>query len=83
MSDLGIRLPMMLREIDANPTVNDGDPGTRAVVPAYIPPGDQMDLYTPASPYDGTGALVTTEITITHDMNRILATNRVTPFGSS
>jgi hypothetical protein len=83
MSDLGIRLPMMLREVDANPNISDGDPGTSPVVPAYIPAANGMDLYTPASPYDESGALVTTEVTITHDMNRILATNQVTPFGSS
>jgi len=81
MSDLGIRLPMMLREIDANPVIEPGDPGTEPLVPAYIPPDDEMDLYSPASPYDDNGNLVTTQITILWDMNRILAENRITPFG--
>ena len=80
MSDLGIRLPLMVREIDANPNINEGDPGTTVVVPSYIPPGDEMDLFTPASPYDADGNVVTTQVTIMHDMNKILAANRVTPF---
>ena len=80
MSDLGIRLPIMLREIDSNPNINDGDPGTSVVVPAYIPPGDEMDLYDPASPYDADGNVLTTQITIRVDMNKVLAANRVTPF---
>jgi hypothetical protein len=83
MSDLGIRLPIMLREIDGNPTITMGDPGTVALVPAHIPSGDGMDLYTPFTPYDGDdedATLVTTEITIDVDMNRVLADNRVSPF---
>jgi hypothetical protein len=80
MSDLGIRLPMMLREIDTNASISPGDPGTVVVVPGYIPPTDEMDRFTPASPYDGNGNLVATEVTIRHDLNRILAQNRVTPF---
>lgn len=89
MSDLGIRLPMMAREIDANPTLAMGDPGTAALVPAYIPEGDGMDLFTPQSPYDveevddeEVVTLVETQVTIGVDMNRVLADNRVTPFGS-
>jgi hypothetical protein len=82
MADLGIRLPIMLREIDANPTISAGDPGTTAVVPGYIPAADIMDLFTPASPYDEDENLVTTEVTISVDMNRVLAENRVSPFGS-
>jgi hypothetical protein len=42
-----------------------------------------MDLYTPFTPYDGDdedATLVTTEITIDVDMNRVLADNRVSPF---
>lgn len=80
MADLGIRLPMMLTEIDANPSIAPGDPGTEGVVPAYIPAGDDMDLFTPASPYDEDEVLVETQITILFDMNRILADNLVTPF---
>ena len=87
MADLGIRLPIMLREIDANPNIDVGDPGTTVVVPSYLPPQDEMDLFTPASPYDEDEnlvpedlVLVTTEVTINHDMNAILTANRVSPF---
>lgn len=82
MSDLGIRLPIMAREVDANPTITMGDPGTAAVVPAYVPAGDGMDLYTPVDVYDADENLVNTQVTINVDMNRVLADNRVTPFGS-
>lgn len=80
MADLGIRLPMMLREIDSNPSIAPGSAGTEVVVPAYIPADDEMDLFTPASPYDASGTLVTNEVTILFDMNRVLADNGVTPF---
>lgn len=83
MSDLGIRLPVMLREVDANPSVEPTDPAAQALVPSYIPAGDGMDLFTPASPYDEGGALVTTQVTINVDMNRVLTDNRVTPFPTS
>jgi hypothetical protein len=82
MSDLGIRLPIMQAEIDASPAISSGDPGTTVVVPAYIPSEDQMDLYNPVSLYDGDENLVETQVTINVDMNRVLADNRVTPFGS-
>lgn len=80
MSDLGIRLPMMLREIDQNPNINVGDPGTQVVVPGYIPPGSQMNLFDPSTPYDEDENLIETEVTILHDLNRILATNQVNAF---
>jgi tetratricopeptide (TPR) repeat protein len=84
MSDLGIRLPMMLREIDQNPNIDMGSPGTSVVVPSYIPPNDQMNRFDPASPYDGDDLdanLTTTEVTILFDLNRILADNQITAFG--
>ena len=80
MADLGIRLPIMLREIDANPSIDQGDPGTDPVVPAYIPAADVMDLFSPASPYDADGNPLTDEVTIDVDMNRVLTENRVSPF---
>lgn len=80
MSDLGIRLPMMQREIDQNPNITEGDPGTVVVVPTYIPPTNQMNLFTPSTPYDADDNLVETEVTILHDLNRILATNQVSAF---
>lgn len=70
MSDLGIRLPMMKREEETNPSIKDGDPGTTAVVPSYIPPNDDMDKFTTSG----------TVVTINVDMNRVLATNKVSPF---
>ncbi len=80
MADLGIRMPIMLDEIDANGTINTGDLGTNPVVPAYIPQDDEMDLYSPASPYDDGGNLIETQVTIQFDMNRVLTQNNVTPF---
>jgi hypothetical protein len=80
MSDLGIRLPMMLREIDANPSIDQGSPGTQVVVPSYIPDGRAMDAFTPVSPYDDDGNLLTTQVTMQVDMNRILARERVSAF---
>jgi len=82
MSDLGIRLPMMLREVDANPSIEQGDPGTTPVVPSWVPAENNMDLFTPASPYDGDGNLTTTEVTMMVDMNKALASNpSASPFG--
>ena len=80
MSDLGIRLPMMQREIDANPNINTSSLGAAPVVPDYIPAGEIMDYFDPASPYDPDGNLETTEITILVDMNRVLVANGVSPF---
>lgn len=80
MADLGIKLPMMQREIDQNPNINDGDLGTVSIVPSYIPPGEEMDLFSPASPYDADEVLTTTEVTINVDMNAVLTSNNVTPF---
>jgi len=79
MADLGIRLPMMRREIEQNPNINFGDPGTDPVVPGYIPPFGGYDLFSPASPYEE-GVLITTQVTIDFDMNKILAQNNVSPF---
>jgi hypothetical protein len=79
MADLGIRLPMMKREYEANPNISVGDPGTVVLVPSYIPAFRNMDLFDPASPYDG-GVLVNTLVTIDFDMNKILVQNSVSPF---
>lgn len=70
MSDLSIRLPMMKREEETNTTINAGDPGTLAVVPSFIPADDGMDRFTTSG----------TVVTINVDMNRVLATNKVSPF---
>ncbi len=70
MSDLGIRLPMMNREIGTNPAVNPGDPGTFVIVPGYIPAGDGLDRFTA----NGNATIIES------DLNQILANNRVSPF---
>jgi hypothetical protein len=80
MADLGIRLPMRRQEYEQNPNINAGDLGTSVVVPGYIPGSRDMDLYDPATPYDEDGVLTTTQITIMHDMNRVLVQNSVSPF---
>ena len=78
LHDLGIRLPMMLREIDTNPSISVGSPGTEATIPAWIPPQNGLDLYEPGIIYESgdSGPLTTTEVTMLHDMNRILAEER-------
>lgn len=82
MSDLGLRLPMMLREIDSNPNIGDGDPGTTMLIPPYIPTGGRLDTFAPASPYDDDGNLLTTEVTMDIDMNRVLAQSSASPFSN-
>ena len=85
LSDLGIKLPMMLREIDQNPNISEGGPGTLPVVPGFIPgaPRYAMDLYSPVELYDGDGpdaSLLHTMVTVGVDMNRVLANNNASPF---
>lgn len=65
MSDLGIRLPVMQRQIDANPNVSEGGVGTQVYVPSYIPGDNGLDQFT----YDELNKVVT----ITNDMNEILS----------
>jgi hypothetical protein len=83
MSDLGIRLPIMLREIEANPNLALGDFGTEVQVPGYIPASGELDSFNPTSPYpDGTAAEdVDVEpnvllVEVLHDMNQVLVQNR-------
>lgn len=78
MTDLGIRLPMAQDEINTNPNIDEGDTGTTPFVPAMIPPQTEMDFFSPASPYDEDGNLVTDQITCLWDMNRVLAQNWTT-----
>lgn len=80
MADLGIKLPIMLREIDANQTIDPGDLGTEASVPAWFPPENDLDLFTPSSPYDADGNLLTDEVTMVVDLNKLLAANNMSPF---
>ena len=79
--DLGMRFPIMLREVDANPTIDMGDFGTETVIPDYIPAPStrEINLFAPrgADLYEGgDGELLTDEIAMLHDMNRILAEER-------
>ena len=85
LADLGIKLPMMLREIDQNDNIDEGDPGTAPVVPGYIPqnPRYAMDIYTPLELYDGVDPgvpLIETQVTIHVDMNKVLVANNASPF---
>lgn len=70
MSDLGIRLPVPTRELETNPTMSKTGPGSTVVVPAYIPSGSTMDNFT----------LAGTTATILHNMNKVLANNKVARF---
>jgi hypothetical protein len=73
MVDLGIKLPFEQDEIETNPNIDEGDPGTLVLVPSFIPPTKEMDWFSPWSPYDAGGNLVETQITCAWDMNRVLA----------
>lgn len=80
LADLGIKLPMMRREIDQNARIEPGGPGTTATTPPWLPtsPRHAMDAYLPKILYDGNGrdaGLLETEVTILFDMNRLLAEN--------
>ncbi len=70
MSDIGIRLPVAQRELETNPNMSKTGPGSAVTVPAYIPPSDEMDRFT----------ITGTTTTILHDMNKILANNKVARF---
>ena len=85
MADLGIKLPIMLREIDQNNNINEGDPGTVPIVPGYVPASPQyaMDIYTPLDLYDGVepdSPLIKSEVTVHVDMNKVLVANNASPF---
>jgi len=69
MNDLGILLPMMKREWETNPNINEGDVGTLVSVPSYIPADDDLDAFT-----IGDGNTV-----IEYDMNQVIADNGVSP----
>lgn len=75
MSDLGVRLPVSIRQIQTNTNVADGGPGTVTVVPAYIPSGgNDLDRFTVDT--------ATATVTIATDMNQFIADNinSVSPF---
>jgi hypothetical protein len=74
MSDLGIRFPVTIRQINTNSNIPLGSPGTSIAIPSYIPPGGGMDQFT----VDATAGVVT----IAYDLNQIIAENisTVSPF---
>jgi tetratricopeptide (TPR) repeat protein len=85
LSDLGVRLPISARELDASPTLTRSIPEASVLVPAYVPAAGAVNRFSPRSPYvDRTqgGALETDRITIEVDMNKILARERVSRFGT-
>jgi hypothetical protein len=54
-------------------------------VPGYIPPTGAVNRFTPRSPYLNKtqgGELETSQITIEVDMNRVLAREKVSRFGT-
>jgi len=85
LNDLGVRLPIAAMEIDASPLISRGDAATVVQVPSYIPQGNAVNEFSPRSPYvnqTAGGELATNEITIEVDLNRILARERVSRFGT-
>jgi tetratricopeptide (TPR) repeat protein len=84
LNDLGVRLPLTARELDSSPVLERSIPEARVQVPAYIPTG-VVDRFSPRSPYVNKtqgGTLETNQITIDVDMNRILAQQKVSRFGT-
>ncbi len=67
MTDLGIRWPVPQDEITSNANINEGDPATQAVVPDFLPAAE-MDAFTMDE--------ATQEVTIMHNLNRILVLNK-------
>jgi len=72
MADLGIRLPVSLRQIETNSNFTQGDAFSVVSVPSYIPQEEDMDLFTVS------GGVTTMLV----DVNKILTDNRasVSPF---
>lgn len=84
--DLGVRMPVTQREIDTSPAIEWGDPVTEVQVPSFIP-NDYgiIDGFTPRSPYADPlrgDQLTTDEVTMLLDLNRVLAEQRVSRFGT-
>ncbi|MEQ8523694.1 hypothetical protein [Gracilimonas sp.] len=68
MIDLGIRWPVAEQEALINPNIVASD--RVAIIPDYLPPLSELDLYT----------LNGTEVTIQHNINRVIATGRGNKF---
>jgi tetratricopeptide (TPR) repeat protein len=85
LNDLGVRLPISARELDASPVLERSIAEASVQVPAYIPPSGAVNRFTPRSPYVNKtqgGELETSQITIEVDMNRVLAREKVSRFGT-
>jgi len=67
-ADLGMRMPVALTEIIANPKTKDGESYTQPIIPSFIPKGFDMDGFT----FDQAAKTVTIKV----DMNRILVANK-------
>ncbi|WP_157464721.1 hypothetical protein [Balneola vulgaris] len=65
MFDMGIRWPVAEREALINPNITDAD--RQATIPSYLPTLGEIDDFTIDSP---------TEVTILHNINRLIADNR-------
>uniref|UniRef100_UPI00404AB418 hypothetical protein n=1 Tax=Fulvivirga sp. TaxID=1931237 RepID=UPI00404AB418 len=76
MQDLGVKWPLSQDEQLQNPNINEGDEALSGVVPSFIPGNSEMDAYS----WNRT----TDEVTILHNVNRILVQNKssnlVVPF---
>jgi tetratricopeptide (TPR) repeat protein len=70
MMDLGVRWPVPQDEILVNENINEGDPATEPVVPAFLP-ADEMDAFT----VDADAQTVT----VLHDLNAVLVENKASP----
>lgn len=73
MSDLGIRLPVVQRQIDANPNITEGSPAATVVVPSFIPLDKEWKEF----------SISGTVVTIKFDMNKLIVDNisKVSPLG--
>lgn len=67
MTDLGIKWPVPRDEATSNANINEGDPATEAQIPDFLP-ANEMDSFD----IDET----TREVTILHNLNRILVQNK-------
>lgn len=76
MVDLGIKWPVPRDEVLGNTNIAEDSPATQAVVPAFLPPGPEMDAFV-----QDNDAM---EVVILHNLNRTLVENRtsdaVVPF---
>ncbi|MGG8498009.1 hypothetical protein ACQY1Q_16490 [Tenacibaculum sp. TC6] len=68
--DMGVKLVLSEEEIQLNPNINSGDPGTSPTIPSFI---DSIKTMLDEITYDATGPGVATT---TIDLNKILVQNK-------